>query len=107
MPESNPCSVRRSHPPLLGPVWSNHSAIVARLVGRLLELILAVSLHTLPVTTPRLLGYANRLVRARSPVSLSTQCWIFISVPQRYRTESAHSPRRTGTVNVNVEPAPT
>ena len=39
-------------------------------------------------------------------VGLSTQRCIFISALQRYRTGSAHSPRRTGTVKVNVDPAP-
>jgi hypothetical protein len=42
MPESDPCSSRRSHPPLLGAVWPNHSAIVSRPVGGFLRSILAV-----------------------------------------------------------------
>src|SRR5437660_11577373 len=64
-----PRPLRESHPPLLGAVRPDHSAIVSRLVGSVLQAILATLLHALPSGALGFQNYADRLVvRSRSLV---------------------------------------
>src|SRR5207253_11524227 len=71
VPESHPRPLRESHPSLLGAVRPDHSPIVSRLVGSVLQAILAALLHALPSGALGFQNYADRLDRKSTRLNSS------------------------------------